>query len=315
VNTLLQPSSVYISNEATPRLVVADTGNNRVLIWNSVPTTSGVSPDVVVGQPDFVSSGSSTVTNSSMRGPTSAIIVGGKLIVADKGNNRVLIWNSVPTGNGTPADYQLGQIDLETICGVSVSTTGLTCPGPNSTVVSGSVNTNTSSSGLYSPSSLWSDGSRLLVADTSNNRVLYWSVFPTPLPGFPERGTAADFVIGQTDFNRNQPGTAATLLRTPLGVSSDGSSFYIADSGNNRVLKFGAMPQSNNPSATLVFGQYSTKFTAATPNDADQNGTADDNPNVDTLSGPTGVYIDTTTFTVYVTDTANNRVLLFPPSP
>jgi len=35
------------------RLFVADTCNNRVLIWNSIPTTNYAPADVVVGQPDF----------------------------------------------------------------------------------------------------------------------------------------------------------------------------------------------------------------------------------------------------------------------
>ena len=35
------------------RLFVADTQNSRVLIYNSIPASSGATPDVVVGQPDF----------------------------------------------------------------------------------------------------------------------------------------------------------------------------------------------------------------------------------------------------------------------
>jgi hypothetical protein len=32
---------------------VADLGNNRVLIWNSIPTTNQKAADVVVGQKDM----------------------------------------------------------------------------------------------------------------------------------------------------------------------------------------------------------------------------------------------------------------------
>src|SRR5262249_34017993 len=34
-------------------IAVADTDNNRVLIWSRIPTPNGVPADVVVGQPDF----------------------------------------------------------------------------------------------------------------------------------------------------------------------------------------------------------------------------------------------------------------------
>lgn len=287
--TLSQPSSVSISSDGS-KLVVADTGNNRVLIWNSVPTATGTQPDVVVGQADFVTSDySGTPTASNLRAPKAAIIVGSKLLVADTGNNRVLVWNTVPTSNGAAADYVLGQTSLSSQFSP--------------------VTTNYTSAGLYTPSALWSDGTQLLVADTGNNRVLYWSVFPTAT------ATPADFVVGQTDFNRNSSGTAATLLKSPSGVTSDGSSFYVADTGNNRVLKFGSMPIASGQAATFVYGQGETKFTAATANDSDQNGTSDDNPSQDTLSGPTGVYIsaDTAGKTLYVTDRQNHRVLLFTP--
>lgn len=287
--TLAQPSSARISSDGS-KLVVADTGNNRVLIWNTLPTATGTAPNVVVGQANFTTSDfSGTPTASNLRAPTDAIIIGSKLLVADKGNNRVLVWNTVPTTNGAPADYVLGQTSL----------TSLYSP----------VTTNYTSSGLYSPSSLWSDGTQLLIADTGNHRVLYWSVFPT------STATPADFVIGQTDFNRNSSGTASTLLKSPSGVTSDGASFYVADTGNNRVLKFGSMPIASGQAATFVYGQGETKFTASAANDADQNGTSDDNPSSDTLSGPTGVYIsaDTAGKTLYVTDRQNHRVLLFTP--
>ncbi|MEZ5355095.1 MAG: hypothetical protein R2762_20865 [Bryobacteraceae bacterium] len=33
--------------------MVTDLGNNRVLIWNSVPTQNQAPPDLVLGQPDY----------------------------------------------------------------------------------------------------------------------------------------------------------------------------------------------------------------------------------------------------------------------
>ena len=46
------------------KLLVCDKDNNRVLIWNTVPTTNGQPADVVVGQTDFTSSGFGTSSSS-----------------------------------------------------------------------------------------------------------------------------------------------------------------------------------------------------------------------------------------------------------
>ena len=50
---MLNPTSV--TTDGT-RLFVSDLGFNRVLIWNTIPTANGQAADVVVGQPDMVSS-------------------------------------------------------------------------------------------------------------------------------------------------------------------------------------------------------------------------------------------------------------------
>ncbi|HEY1341992.1 MAG TPA: hypothetical protein VGF59_30980, partial [Bryobacteraceae bacterium] len=95
-------------------LVVADTDHNRVLIWNSIPTVNNQPADVVVGQPDFKSTSlPGNVPNAkSMRGPQGVWILNGKLYVADTQNNRVLIFNSIPTSNGAAADVVLGAKDF-----------------------------------------------------------------------------------------------------------------------------------------------------------------------------------------------------------
>ena len=96
-------------------LAVADTSNNRVMIWKSIPTLSGQPADIELGQPDFttVLQGSQLVVdNKSFRGPQGVWIQNGKLFVADTQNHRVLIWNSIPTQNRQPADVVLGQANF-----------------------------------------------------------------------------------------------------------------------------------------------------------------------------------------------------------
>jgi uncharacterized protein (TIGR03437 family) len=78
----------------------------------------------------------------------------------------------------------------------------------------------------------------LYVSDTLNNRVLAWK----NAQSF-RNGQTADLVIGQSDFFRTAaggPGTPfSTGLNGPMGLTVDrNGNLYIADFGNNRVLRF-----------------------------------------------------------------------------
>jgi sugar lactone lactonase YvrE len=267
------PSTAFVGGG---RLVVADSGNNRVLIWNTVPTAA-TAPDVVVGQADFNSNVSGT-SASTLSYPTSAIIANGRLVVADQNNNRVLVWNTVPTTNGTAASLVLGQ------------TTFLTNTSDDE------------ADEMNRPSALWSDGFRLLICDSGNNRVLYWQLFPQT------SGTFADYVLGQSSFSRSAAGTSSSAMRAPFGVASDGTGVYVADSGNNRVLKFNTFPIENGRAASEVYGQLN--FASTVPNDDDQDGEVDDTPSDSTLSGASGVWA--VNGVLYVTDRNNHRILFFP---
>ena len=104
-STLSAPGAMLISGG---KLIVTDTGNNRVLIWNTLPwagasPSDGVPADVVLGQSNSTSSAAGA-TRSRMNSPRSAVVLNGKFLVADFYNYRILVWNSVPTVTGTPAD-------------------------------------------------------------------------------------------------------------------------------------------------------------------------------------------------------------------
>ena len=78
----------------------------------------------------------------------------------------------------------------------------------------------------------------LYVSDTFNNRVLAWK----NATGFTS-GQPADLVIGQQDFYRTSaqgPGQQfQTGLNSPTGLAVDSNgNLYVADSGNNRILRF-----------------------------------------------------------------------------
>lgn len=265
-------------------LVVTDTGDNRVLLYVPSPSASGVVATVVVGQPDLATF-TADCTDATLSEPHSAFIVGGKLFVADSGNNRVLVWNTIPTANGTAADLVLGQADF-TSC--SLNRAGAADAGT-----------------LAFPTDVWSDGTRVAVADSGNNRVLLWQTFPAT-------GAAATGVVGQASFTATGAGAGAAGLNDPRAVATDGTQLAVSDYGNSRVVLYPTLPvATSGASATVVLGQGD--FTHVTPNDANQDGTEDAAPSAKTLRFPTGVaFIDTALF---VTDYGNDRILVFRPAP
>lgn len=76
-------------------MVVADTANNRLLVWDTVPAASHVPADRVLGQPDFGTNGENrwdAVADDTFCWPYGLSVHGRRVAVADSGNNRVMIW-------------------------------------------------------------------------------------------------------------------------------------------------------------------------------------------------------------------------------
>ncbi|MCI0452765.1 MAG: hypothetical protein L0Z51_10315, partial [Candidatus Latescibacteria bacterium] len=258
------------------KLFLADGSNHRVLIWNTLPTAN-TPASVVVGQADFTSSGSA-LTQAGFSLPFRVFVAGGKLFVGDLNNRRVLVWNSIPTTNGEAADVVVGQADFTS------NVNALTAAGMNG------------------PRAIWSDGTRLVVSDAGNRRVLIWNSIPTT------NGQAADVVVGAPDFTTAGSATAsATTIDGAWGVASDGTSLFVADTFNNRITVFTPFPTTNGAAAVGVLGQ--SNFTNETRNDANQDGVADANPTARTLWGPTGLKVIGDR--LVVADQSNHRMLIF----
>ena len=112
-NPLLAPRGVWVVEN---KLIVADTGQNRIFIWNEIPQTEYARPDVVLGQMETNDTGRNSgkrLSAKTLQYPSGIWSDGKKLIVADAWNHRVLIWNTFPTQNGQAADVVLGQPDFE----------------------------------------------------------------------------------------------------------------------------------------------------------------------------------------------------------
>jgi len=299
-------------------LAVADTLNNRVLIWNSIPASIQQPPDVVVGQTNFTSATfpGDTPTASSLRGPQGVWLQNGKLYIADTQNDRVLIFNSIPASNGASADVVLGQPNMTTYVQVNIA----------------EQKTDAAANNLLNPVSVTSDGTHLFVTDLGYNRVLIWNSIPT------SNQASADVVVGQPDMVSSTPDDAYTCsiagecpatatgqgvespamctvsngvdfnnsptypalckytLSYPRFALSDGKRLFIADGGNDRVLVYNTIPTANAAGADVVLGE---------PNDTVDQPT----DGADALNTPLSLAWDGSN--LYVADCYNQRVLVF----
>lgn len=272
-DTLYAPTDV--TSDGT-RLAITDWGNQRVLIWQSLPQVNDAPADVVIGQPDFTSQLANAAPLRSgllFRSPAAVSSDGTRLVVADSGNHRVLVWNQMPSSGAVPPDLVLGQSDFTS----ESANRGLTTP---------------SAATLSNPRSVALDGGRLAVADTDNHRVLLWN----QIPG--QSGVPADFVIGQTSFGIKTPQPPASGLNMPMGVFLYQGMLFVADTGNNRILGY-ADPFRAGATASVVIGQ--PDFDMVVANKGGQS--------AGSLDMPRAILVQEGQ--LLVADTGNNRVLVF----
>ena len=243
--TLFEPTAAAV--DGAGNLYVSDSQSNRVLEYNQPFAGCGVFP-CVGGSANLVfgQGGSFTSRDCNIKGvrvdadslctPLGvAIDAVGNLYVADRGNSRVLEYNS-PLSTDTTADTVFGQ---------NGSFNTASCNGPDNMTISADT--------LCDPSGVAVDaGGNLYISDELNNRVLGYK---TPL----STDTTADMVFGQggsfSSNGLNTGGLSADSLFDPEFVTTDAfNDLYIADHGNNRMLEY-KTPFSTDTTADVVFGQ------------------------------------------------------------
>jgi len=219
--SLSSPETIVATDN---KVLVTDSANNRVLIWDLPITQNAQLPNLVLGQADFdTCAPNHHVTLGSLRAPTGIWSDGDKVVVVDNENNRVLIWNEFPTKNNALADVIIGQ-----------SAKHLTAGNDND---QDGVSDYVSASTLFYPyGGVHSNGKQLCIADRSNNRVLIWREIPK------NNFKPADIVIGQPDMltrDKNiyqKHGRSARTLSSPTGCYFHDSKLFVSDDGNGRVL-------------------------------------------------------------------------------
>jgi uncharacterized protein (TIGR03437 family) len=234
----------------TVALCCATTGRAQITL-NTVPTREIGQPRLLANPFAVPNANPNLVEGREFYNPTGVAldtsVTPPRIFVADTNNNRVLAWkDAVGFKNGTPADLVIGQLDLYS--------TGANGPG------------RALSTGFTAPTGLVVDQvtGDLYVADSGNNRIMrFKQPFTTPPPD-------PDLCIGQPSFNAAGPNYPLNQAATPTvnGISlNTGSGVFIgaialdaqhnlwlADAGNNRVLRYKA--------ADVAAGGFATKISA-----------------------------------------------------
>lgn len=262
------------------QLFVADYKRNRVVGYNLPISKNYPTPDVLIGQADL--SGTSynrggSAGRNGLAAPTDVCVVSvagqRRVFIADLYNNRVVRYTLPSTSDADLVLGQLGYTQTERNRGGAIS-----------------------AATLYSPLSVDSDGTRLLIAEQDNHRVLIWNSLTLSL------GQAADVIIGQPSANTgdfNLPALSALRYREISSVSSDGERLFASDQRAHRVLIWNHIPRSGDSAPDVVLGQRD--FSSFAMNAEGRSASS--------LALPQGVHSDGTRLAV--ADTDNHRVLIW----
>ena len=264
-------------DSAHHKMYMSDPTNHRVLRFAYPVTANGMAADLAFGQSDLNSNAAPGASSAStLNRPWGVDLQNGDLWVVERYDARILryphAWTY--TSSGPAADLVLGAPDFST------------------------VNPGTSQAQLQQPRGMCFDAlGNLWVADGNNNRVLEYVNASGKSNGAP-----ADKVLGQSIFTSSafpNPPTSSSM-NTPYGVCFEGTTLWVADGNNNRVLRFdNAGSKSSGSAADGVLGQPNL-ISSSVPS----------NPTAASQNIPTALVVDGNG-TLYLCDYQNHRVLIY----
>ncbi len=316
---MCSPNAVAL--DAAGNLYVSDSGNNRVLEFNTPlanPLAPNVTASVVFGQGTPGNNFSANACADGFDGapPTSAtglcVSAGvaldskGNLFISDEANSRVLEFNA-PLANPSAPNVTANLVFGQGASGTNFS--GNSCNGSSSSAPPSAVL-------LCEPKQVALDSQdNLFVADSLNNRVLKYNV-PLANPGAPN--VTANLVYGQgsagNDFTDNicyghpflvawsAPISGSGLCAPDDAIVDQAGNVYIADTGNSRIaIVLASVPPTPTPTATPT--ATATATATATPT-ATPTATATASPTSTPTASSTATATTTTTPTTTQTPTA-----------
>ena len=250
-------------------LYVADRSNNRIVRYNMSSGAFsgwigriGTSPTggdagcagAAVGAftPGWCTGGiaASGTANGNLSGPRGLIFDSGYLYVGDTSNNRISRYSS---SNGAFSGWigRIGTSPTSGAVGCAGAVVGTFTPG---WCLGGTASSGTGNGQLSAPVGVWTNGTSLYVADSTNSRVSRYSVASGAFSGWmgnistsPTGGDAgcagaavSTLTPGWCTGGTAKAGMDIGMLDVPQAVTGEGLYIYVSDLNNARVMR---MPQ------------------------------------------------------------------------
>jgi DNA-binding beta-propeller fold protein YncE len=310
-DSLSSPTDMAV-DETGNRLFVGDPGSYRVVVYDVAAITNGEGAVNVLGQINLTAEASG-VTDATVVGEPTGIAYDSaaqRLFVTDYANSRVMVFDATGISDGEAAVHVIGQLLM------TDSTANWDCPACSRSIYGGR--------GLaYDASHTRLFVSDNAIADTgsTNNRILVFDVNPGTLTD----GPTAINIIGSSSYGISSggaPSTAQNRLDTSHGLFYEPSTdhLFVADFANDRVMVFDADPAVLTPDVSPGVAEPGNDG----PNAIDSLGFLDGadaplygsvisetSPNAQGFNVPEGMTMDESNHRLYVSDTGNNRVLVF----
>ena len=144
--TLLGPRGIFVDDG---HIYVVDSGNHRILVWNTNEPNSGQPADAVIGQPSF--SDSQGCVSGRLCSPQGFAALGNRIYIVENQNSRILSFGSRLPAAGELPDRVCSQPDLTT-----------TTPNLGRLAIDR----------LYTPQGIVATDRGLYISDTGNGRVI-----------------------------------------------------------------------------------------------------------------------------------------------
>lgn len=301
--TLTAPQGVFA--DSFGNVFVANTGGNNIkMLWGA--TTTGGSNNYVNGTVYTIASslspspmgiwavGSATPASNRVYFTDSSNVkffqpasTSNSLgtVYSPTGNNAVGIFGIANTATNTDTlyltttahtvrnftwNYSSSAASATTIIAGTITSSGFSGDGASAT-----------SAHLSSPYGVYFDGTTVYVADSGNNRIRQFTV----------GGNISTFAGPNGGFSGDGSSATTAKLNSPSGVYVNGSTVYVADSGNNRIRQFtvGGPISTIAGNGNATFGGDGGSATAAS------------------LNAPSGICVDSSG-NLYIADTGNQRI-------
>lgn len=185
---------------------------------------NGQNADLMISGVGFNDAGGALTFNH----PNGLATDGTRLLVCDRFNNRILVWNTPPTAWNDAPDLVLGQINFTD-----------NNPGINKDKLNWVGNASVAANGT------------LAVADTDNDRILIWNTFPT------FNGQAANTSIHLPTLT---PAGSVQQWGWPWGVWTDGTRLVAVATSGKTLLFWNNLPTADNtpPDYTISLATMGT---------------------------------------------------------